>query len=144
MVRAFHLSPLILYPGFVKKRLPAELKLHELPIALRKERDRTQQALAHLIERHISQIWRYESGQSQPTLEAIRKLAIPRSVRTDRLLFPRDQRRPGDDFRLPFEAASRLDPEEKNGLRPMLESILLRHTFKMAERRFPENGASNR
>ncbi len=32
--------------------------------------------------------------------------------------------------------ASRLDPEEKNVIRSVIESIVLRNTFKTAERRF--------
>lgn len=38
--------------------------------------------------------------------------------------------------RLQFEAASRLDPEEKNVIRSVIESIVLRNTFKTAARRF--------
>lgn len=132
------------YPGLVKKRVPAELKFHERLIALRKERGRTQQALADLVEMHISQIRRYESGQSQPTLDAIRKLAIALSVSADMLLFAQDERGPDDDLRLQFQAASRLDPEEKNVIRSVIESIVLRNTFKTAERRFAEHGGANR
>lgn len=124
------------YPEFVKKRVPAELKFYERIIALRKERGLTQQALAGLVEMHISQIRRYESGQSQPTLDAIRKLAVALSVSADMLLFAQDERGPDDDLRLQFEAASRLNPEEKNVIRSVIESIVLRNTFKTAERRF--------
>ena len=124
------------YPGLVKKRVPAELKFHERLIALRKELGLTQQALADLVEMHISQIRRYESGQSQPTLEAIRKLATTLSVSADMLLFAPDERGPDDDLKLQFEAASRLDPEEENVIRSVIESIVLRNTFKTAERRF--------
>jgi transcriptional regulator with XRE-family HTH domain len=125
------------YPDPVKRRVPAELKFHQRLIALRKERGLTQQALADLVEMHISQIRRYESGQSQPTLDAIRKLAITLSVSADMLLFAQDERGPDDDLRLQFEAACRLDPEEKNVIRSVIESIVLRNTFKTAKRRFP-------
>jgi len=121
---------------FVKKRIPAELNFHKRLVTLRKERGLTQQALAEMVSMHISQIRRYESGQSQPTLEAIRKLAVALSVSADMLLFEKDERGPDDDLRLQFEAASRLDPEEKSVIRSVIESIVLRNTVKTAERRF--------
>jgi transcriptional regulator with XRE-family HTH domain len=132
------------YPGLVKKRVPPELDFNERLAALRKERGLTQLALAELVEMHISQIRRYESGQSQPTLDAIRKLARALSVSADMLLFAQNERGPEDDLRLQFEAASRLDPEEKNVIRSVIESIVLRNTVKAAERRFTENGGSTR
>jgi transcriptional regulator with XRE-family HTH domain len=131
------------YPGLVKKRVPPELDFHERLVLLRKERGLTQQALAELVAMHISQIRRYESGQSQPTLDAIRKLSRALSVSADMLLFAKDERGPDDDLRLQFEAASRLDPEEKSVIRSVIESIVLRNTFKAAERRFTD-GATTR
>ena len=130
------LSATPFYPGLVKKKVPPELKFHERLVLLRKERGLTQQALAGLVEMHISQIRRYESGQSQPTLEAIRKLAVSLSVSADMLLFEKDERGPDEDLKLQFEAANRLNPEEKNVIRSVIESIVLRNTVKAAERRF--------
>jgi transcriptional regulator with XRE-family HTH domain len=121
---------------FVKKRIPAELKFHERLVSLRKERGLTQQALAEMVGMHISQIRRYESGQSQPTLDAIRKLAVALSVSADMLLFEKDERGPDDDMRLQFEAVCRLDAEEKKVIRSVIESIVLRNTMKEATRRF--------
>lgn len=131
------------YPGPVKERVPPELDFHERLVLLRKERGRTQQALAELIALHISQIRRYESGQCQRTLDAIRKPSWALSVSADMLLFAKDESGPDDDLRLQFEAASRLDPEEKNVIRSVIESIVLRNTFKAAERRFTD-GATTR
>lgn len=134
-----------LYPGLVKKRVPPELDFHERLAALRKERGLIQQALADLVGMHISQIRRYESGQSQPTLDAIRKLARALSVSADMLLFAQNERGPDDDLKLQFEAASRLDPEEKNVIRSVIESIVLRNTVKAAERRFTaDSGGTTR
>jgi len=124
------------YPCLVKKKVPPELRFHDRLLTLRKERGLTQQALAEMVKMHISQIRRYEGGQSQPTLDAIRKLAVALSVSADMLLFAQDERGPDDDLKLQFEAASRLDPEEKNVIRSVIESIVLRNTFKAAERRF--------
>jgi len=121
---------------FVKKRIPEELNFHERLVSLRKERGLTQQALAEMVSMHISQIRRYESGQSQPTLDAIRKLAVALSVSADMLLFEKDERGPDDELKLQFEAASRLDPEEKKVILSVIESIILRNTMKEAARRF--------
>lgn len=52
------------------------------------------------------------------------------------LFFEKAERGPDDGLRLQFEAASRLDPEEKNVVRSVIESIVLRNTVKAAERRF--------
>ena len=132
------------YPGLVKKKIPPELRFHERLVALRKDRGLTQQTLAGMVEMHISQIRRYESGQSQPTLDAIRKLAVSLSVSADMLLFAQDERGPDDDLKLQFEAVSRLNPEENNVIRSVIESIVLRNTFKAAERRFTESGGTTR
>ena len=129
------------YPGLVKKRVPLELDFHERLVALRKERGLTQHALAELVEMHIAQIRRYES-QSQPTLDAIRKLARALRVSADMLLFAQDERGPDDDLKLQFEAVSRLNADEKNVIRPVIESSILRNTFKAAERPFTEPGGS--
>lgn len=85
---------------------------------------------------HISQIRRYESGQSQLTLDVIRKLSMALNVSADMLLFEKDERGPGEALKLQFEAASRLDPEEQNVIRSVIESIILRNTMKEASRRF--------
>jgi hypothetical protein len=45
------------------------------------------------------------------------------------LLFAKDERGPDDDLKFQFDAASRLDPEEKNVIRS-IESIVLRNTVK--------------
>ena len=73
--------------------------------------------LAEMVEMHISQIRRYESGQSQPTLDVIRKLAMALSVSADMLLFEKDERGPDEELKFQFEAVSRLDPEEKKVIR---------------------------
>jgi transcriptional regulator with XRE-family HTH domain len=88
------------YPDLVKKKAPTELRFNERLVSLRKERGLTQQALAAMVGMHISQIRRYESGQSQPTLVAIRKLAVALSVSADMLLFEKDERGPDDDLKL--------------------------------------------
>lgn len=95
--------------------------------ALRKERKTTQQGLANKVEVHLSQIRRYEAGETQPTLDVIRKLAIALSVSADMLIFDRDERGPDDEFRLQFEAISQFTPEEKKVTKTVLESLILKH-----------------
>jgi len=63
------------YPGRVKKKAPPLNFPHHLA-ALRKERGLTQLALAGMVGMHILQIRHHENGQSQSTLDAIRKLAM--------------------------------------------------------------------
>lgn len=95
--------------------------------ALRKQKGLTQQALAEDVGVHVSQIRRYEAGESAPTLDVLRKLAIALSVSADALVFDQDERGPSDDLRLQFEAASQLDDDERRLVRDVLDSIILRH-----------------
>lgn len=93
----------------------------------RKARGLTQDALAEAAGINVSQIRRYEGGTSQPSLEVLRKLAVALSVSADELLFDSNERGPDDDLRLQFEAASRLAPHEKDLVREVIESIIIRH-----------------
>jgi len=95
--------------------------------ALRRERSLTQQTLAETVGIHVSQLRRYEAGQSQPTLEVIRKLAVALSVSADLLVFDKDERGPEEDLRFQFEAVGRLDPNDRNLVREVLDSIISRH-----------------
>lgn len=120
------MSATLFYPGEVKKKAPP-LNFPQHLVALRKQRGLTQQALAEMVGMHISQIRRYEAGQSQPTLDAIRNLAMALSVSADMLLFEKDERGPDDDLKLQFEAVARFDPEEKKVVRSLLEGMILKH-----------------
>lgn len=97
---------------------------------LRKERGLTQKALAEGVGVHVTQIQRYESGTTQPTLEVIRKLAIALSVSADVLVFDKDERGPNDRLRLHFEAVSQLDPDEQNTIMEVIDGMLLKHDAK--------------
>ena len=98
--------------------------------ALRKESGFTQQVLADKINIHVSQLKRYEAGTSQPTLDVLRKIAISLHVSSDVLLFNEGDRGPDDDLQLHFEAVSKLDPDEKNTIKELLEGMLLKHEAK--------------
>ena len=95
--------------------------------ALRKARAMTQQLLADKVGCHVTMIRRYESNETQPTLEIIRKLAIALSVSADTLVFEKGERDPDEDLRLQFEAISQFTPEEKKVTRVLLESLILKH-----------------
>ena len=52
-------------------------------------------------------------------------LARSLSVSADTPVFDTDETRPSDDLKLQFEAAQRLDPDERNTLREVIEGLLL-------------------
>ncbi|MBK9218400.1 MAG: helix-turn-helix transcriptional regulator [Uliginosibacterium sp.] len=96
-------------------------------IALRRERGLTQQGFADATGIHVQQIKRYEADTSQPSAEALKKIAKAFGVTTDWLLFEDAERGPDEDLRLQFEAMSQLTPEEKEVARAVLEGLLLKH-----------------
>ncbi len=93
---------------------------------LRKERNLTQQALADHAELHVSMIRKYETGSGQPTLDALRRLAVALSVPSDLLVFDTAERGPDDDLRLDFEAASQLDADSKRLVKSLIEGLVLK------------------
>jgi|CXWL01.1.fsa_nt_gi transcriptional regulator with XRE-family HTH domain len=99
----------------------------ERMIHLRRERGLTQQAFADATGIHVQQIKRYEADTSQPSAEALKKIAKSFGVTTDWLLFEDAERGPDEDLRLQFEAMSQLTPEEKEVARAVLEGLLLKH-----------------
>jgi transcriptional regulator with XRE-family HTH domain len=107
-----------------------DMEFPERLSAIRKEKGLTQQKLAKLVGLHVAQVRRYEGGTSQPTLEVIRKLAVALSVSADTLLFDKDERGPDNDLRLQFEAISRFEPEEKQIVKTVLDSLILKHEAK--------------
>ena len=96
---------------------------------VRKENGYTQQVMADKLGIHVSQLKRYEAGTSQPTLDVFRKLVLALHISADVLLFDKE-RGPDDDLRLHFEAASSLDPDEKNVIKELMEGMLLKHEAK--------------
>jgi len=71
----------------------------------------TQQALADAAHLHVSMVRKYEGGTGQPSVDALRRLAVALSVPGDVLL---------------FEAAQRLDPDEKRLVRELIEGLVLK------------------
>jgi len=96
----------------------------------RKLRGLTQEGLADLIGITKTQVYRYEKGGAQPTLDVIKRLAIALSVTTDQLIFEEDERQPDDSLTLLLEGISKLDPDEKKMIKEIIEGILLKHQAK--------------
>ena len=96
--------------------------------AVRKERGLTQQQMSEVIGIHLSQVKRYESGDTQPSLEVLRKIALALNISADMLLFDEDERGPSDDFRMQFEALNQFSPNEKEVAKELLDSLILKHT----------------
>jgi transcriptional regulator with XRE-family HTH domain len=96
-------------------------------VTARKTAGLTQNALADTAGLHVSNIRRYEAGTNQPTIDALRNLALALGTTTDQLLFEPHERQPDNDLALAFEAAStRLDQEGREHLKATLEGLLLR------------------
>ncbi len=96
-------------------------------IALRKQRNLTQQGLADLSSIHVQQIKRYEAGNAQPTAEALKKLAVALHVSTDTLLFEEGERGPSDDLALQFEAVSMMPEEERRIIKALLDGMIVKY-----------------
>lgn len=94
---------------------------------LRKERQLTQQALADKVGVHVVQIRRYEAGDTQPTLDVIRKLAVALAVSADTLVFDKNERGPDEELKLQFEAITQFSPEEKKVIKALLEGMIIKH-----------------
>ena len=99
---------------------------HRLAAAC-KQQGLTQQALADRTGTHVTQIRRYEAGNSAPTLDVLRNIAIGLSVTIDSLVFDPDERGPQDDLALAFEATQHLNPDEQATVREPIEAMLLKH-----------------
>ncbi len=97
---------------------------------LRKERKLSVAELADAAGVHSTQLRRYEKGESQPTLDVLRKLAISLKVPGDMLLFDEEERQPPEDLAMQFEAISRFTKEEKKTIKEVLEGLILKHEAK--------------
>ena len=96
-------------------------------VSLRKQKGLTQQVLANSIGLHITQIKRYEAGSSQPSLEALKKIAQTFRVTTDSLIFELDELEPDEDLRLQFKAVSNMPEEERQIVKQLLEGMIIKY-----------------
>ena len=96
-------------------------------VSLRKQKGLTQQVLADSIGLHITQIKRYEAGSSQPSLEALKKIAQTFRVTIDSLVFELDELEPEEDLRLQFKAVSNMPEEERQIVKQLLEGMIIKY-----------------
>lgn len=95
---------------------------------IRKDKKMTQQQMADLIGIHVSQIKRYESGDTQPSLEVLRKITLALNISADLLLFDDNERDPSGDLKMQFEALEQFNDDEKRVAKELLDSLILKHT----------------
>lgn len=96
-------------------------------IQLRKQRELTQQQMADAVGIHVNQIKRYEAGTTQPTLEALVKIAKNLHISLDDLVFGENERGPDEALKLQFEAVSELEDADKMIIREVLEGLIIKY-----------------
>ena len=94
---------------------------------LRKDKGLSQQAMADALELHVTQVKRYESGSSQPSLEALKKLAKVLRVSIDALVFDTEELTPDEDLALQFEAINHLPAKEKAIIKELIEGMIIKY-----------------
>ena len=104
----------------------AAMSFAERIVSLRKQQKLTQQGLSDATGIHVQQIKRYEAGSSQPTAEALKKLALVLHVTSDFLLFEEGERDPEDDLKLRFEAITAMSPEDQGVAKAVLDAIIVK------------------
>ena len=98
---------------------------------LRKEKGFTQQEMARKAGVGIAQLRRYEGGKSSPTLEVIKNISRTLGVTTDELIFDENEGVANNkimDRQLleQFEVVSAMRQHEKNAIKTILESMILK------------------
>ena len=94
---------------------------------LRKQKGLSQQALADAVGLHVTQIKRYEAGATQPSLEALKKIAVTLGVSTDFMLFDDNERGPDDEFRLQFDVIAQLEDDEQRVIHELIDGMILKY-----------------
>jgi transcriptional regulator with XRE-family HTH domain len=94
---------------------------------LRKQKGLTQQALADAIGLHVTQIKRYEAASSQPSLEAIKKIAKTLRVTTDSLIFDDEELTADADLEKQFQAVAAMPTEEQTVIKQLLEGMIIKY-----------------
>ena len=97
---------------------------------LRRDRGLTLQQMADLVGLHLNQIRRYETAETQPSLEALKKIALAFSISTDALIFDEDERGPDEALKLKFEAIRQFDDQERAIIEGVLDSLIVQHQAK--------------
>lgn len=119
------------YSFYQKEHIGVSMGFPERLSRIRKEKNLSIPDLARLSSIHAVQLRRYEKGESQPTLDALRKLAIALNVSGDILLFDDAERQPPENFLLQFDALNQLSQEDQKSIRTLIDGLLMRHQAKM-------------
>ncbi len=109
------------FPLWLSMSLPARL------LALRKQRGLSQPAMAEAIGIHPNSWKKYETGQAQPSLDVLKKIATTLHVSTDFLLFEEHERGPADDLALQFEAIQQLPLKEQQVILEVVDSLIIKY-----------------
>lgn len=96
-------------------------------LALRKEYGLTQPQMADKVGIHLTQVRRYESGEAQPSLDILKRIAVTFNVSADWLIFEDGEREPQDELKLKFEAIKQMDEEEMKSVTSILDALILKH-----------------
>ncbi|WP_038242431.1 RstR family transcriptional repressor [Xenorhabdus szentirmaii] len=99
-------------------------------LQLRKLHGLTQPQMADRVGIHLTQVRRYESGEAQPSLEILKRIALTFNVSADWLIFEEGEREPQDELKLKFEAVKQMDEEEQRSVYSVLDALILKHQAK--------------
>jgi transcriptional regulator with XRE-family HTH domain len=86
--------------------------------------------MADTVGIHITQVKRYESGEAQPSLEVLKKVAVAFNVSTDWLVFEENEREPQNELKLKFEAVVQIDEAERRSVLALFDAMILKHQTK--------------
>ena len=73
---------------------------------------------------------RYESGEAQPSLDILKKIATTSNVTTDWLIFENGEREPQDELELKFEGVKQMTADEQKSVKDILDAMILKHQAK--------------
>ena len=94
-------------------------------VTLRKEQNLTQQALANQIGLTKAQVYRYEKGTSQPTMEVLKQMAIALNTSIDGLVFEDNERDPEEDLKFRFELIQQMGQADKDAIKSILDGMIV-------------------
>ena len=83
--------------------------------------------IADALDLHVTQIKRYESGSSQPSLEALKKMAKTLRVSIDSLVFDTEELTPDEDLALQFQAIAKMPDGEKAIIKQLIEGMIIKY-----------------
>ena len=95
-------------------------------ITLRKKMRLTQPQMADLLGIHVNSVKKYETRQTRPSIDVLKKMATALHVTTDSLLFEEHEREPKGDFALQLEAIKEMPDNEQMVVREVLESLIIK------------------